>query len=66
MERSDDEILERDNRTAKRIKQDLLFFGGSSDPNAREVQRIEFKQEKDSNGKLVEDSFVACDSTRKR
>eukprot|EP00965_Chrysotila_dentata_P215616 6188877-Pleurochrysis_carterae.AAC.2 len=32
LERSEDEILERDNRTAKRKTHDLLYWGGSSNP----------------------------------
>eukprot|EP00965_Chrysotila_dentata_P005742 189383-Pleurochrysis_carterae.AAC.1 len=66
MERSDDEILERGNRTAKRIKHDLLFFGGSSDPTKSKVTRVAFKPDRDAEGKRVEESYVAEESTRKR
>eukprot|EP00965_Chrysotila_dentata_P120808 3995768-Pleurochrysis_carterae.AAC.1 len=50
LERSDDEILERDNRTAKRIKSDLILFGRSSDPSKSAVGRVKFKPEKDAEG----------------
>eukprot|EP00965_Chrysotila_dentata_P198910 6179085-Pleurochrysis_carterae.AAC.1 len=50
LERSDDKILERDSRTAKRIKSDLIFFGGSGNPSKSAVGRVEFKPEKDAEG----------------
>eukprot|EP00965_Chrysotila_dentata_P072456 2393731-Pleurochrysis_carterae.AAC.1 len=66
LERSDDEILGRDNRTAKRIKHDPLFFAGSSDPSSSTVMRVQFKPERDAEGRVVEDSFVVEESSRKR
>eukprot|EP00965_Chrysotila_dentata_P221890 6192652-Pleurochrysis_carterae.AAC.2 len=44
LERVDDEILERDKRTAKRIKADLLYWGGSSDPQKSTVKYVAFKE----------------------
>eukprot|EP00965_Chrysotila_dentata_P157178 5192845-Pleurochrysis_carterae.AAC.1 len=51
LERSDDEILERDNRTAERIKHNPLFFAGSSDPSSSTVMRVQFKPERDAEGR---------------
>eukprot|EP00965_Chrysotila_dentata_P130764 4323486-Pleurochrysis_carterae.AAC.1 len=64
LERSDDEILERDNRTAKRIKSDLLFWGGSSDPDKQIEVRSEFREVLDSEGRVVEYELVESERRR--
>eukprot|EP00965_Chrysotila_dentata_P255056 6212086-Pleurochrysis_carterae.AAC.4 len=48
LEASDDKILERDNRTAKRIKYDLVVFKRNSSPSRSAVGRVKFKPEKDA------------------
>eukprot|EP00965_Chrysotila_dentata_P216502 6189419-Pleurochrysis_carterae.AAC.2 len=53
LERSDDEILERDNRTAKRIKAGLLYWGGSSDPKQQKIVCQQFKEVKDDQGQVL-------------
>eukprot|EP00965_Chrysotila_dentata_P113085 3736380-Pleurochrysis_carterae.AAC.1 len=66
LERSDDaEILERNNRTAKRIKEDLVCFGGSSDRDKAIVERVEFKSVKDNAGVETRE-FEEVGSQRKR
>eukprot|EP00965_Chrysotila_dentata_P252339 6210629-Pleurochrysis_carterae.AAC.1 len=37
LSRHDDKVLERKNRTAKRIKSNLLFWGGSSKPDETHI-----------------------------
>eukprot|EP00965_Chrysotila_dentata_P005205 170712-Pleurochrysis_carterae.AAC.1 len=48
--RVDDEILERDNRTTGRIRQNLLFWGGSSDPACAEQVRHVMRPVLDDDG----------------
>ena len=43
-------MLERDNRTAKRIKRNMLFWGGSDDPNQASFARTDFKEWLDASG----------------
>eukprot|EP00965_Chrysotila_dentata_P237326 6201833-Pleurochrysis_carterae.AAC.1 len=64
LERGDDEILERDNRTAKRVKSNLLFWGGTSNPERRTEVRAEFKEVQDAGGEVVD--FEQLESQRRR
>eukprot|EP00965_Chrysotila_dentata_P052168 1730966-Pleurochrysis_carterae.AAC.1 len=50
LERSDDEILELDNKSVKHIKYDLIFLGGSSYPSKSVVEETEFQPEKEADG----------------
>eukprot|EP00965_Chrysotila_dentata_P258927 6213395-Pleurochrysis_carterae.AAC.2 len=60
--RVDDEILERDNRTTGRICQNLLFWGGSSDPagaaQTRHVMRPVLDAEGQETGEFREVAVV--------
>eukprot|EP00965_Chrysotila_dentata_P179517 5928174-Pleurochrysis_carterae.AAC.1 len=38
--RVDDEILERDNRTTGRIRQNMLYWGSCSDPSCSQVTKF--------------------------
>ena len=63
--RSDDEVLERDNRTAKRIKCNMLFWGGSEDPNQASFARTDFREWLDASGKGTGVTYK-IDTHRKR
>eukprot|EP00965_Chrysotila_dentata_P160307 5293340-Pleurochrysis_carterae.AAC.1 len=60
--RVDDEILERDNRTTGRIRQNMLFWGGSSDPaqaaQTRHVMRPILDAEGQQTGEFSEVAVV--------
>eukprot|EP00965_Chrysotila_dentata_P166911 5511347-Pleurochrysis_carterae.AAC.1 len=64
LERSDHEMLKRDNRTAKRIKSDLLLWGGSSDPDKQIEVQSEFREVLDFEGRVVE--YALVESERRR
>eukprot|EP00965_Chrysotila_dentata_P101474 3349954-Pleurochrysis_carterae.AAC.1 len=64
LERGDDEILERDNRTAKRIKNDLLFWGGSSDPEKHVQALTHFEEVKDDAGELLGMELIQSERRR--
>eukprot|EP00965_Chrysotila_dentata_P042214 1400305-Pleurochrysis_carterae.AAC.1 len=57
LSRCDDVVLERDNRTAKRIKGGMLFWGGSSDPDKSTVERSEFREWVDANGEGTGETY---------
>eukprot|EP00965_Chrysotila_dentata_P018544 617670-Pleurochrysis_carterae.AAC.1 len=48
--RVDDEILERDNRTTGRIRQNMLFWGGSSDPAQKKQMKHVMRPVLDESG----------------
>eukprot|EP00965_Chrysotila_dentata_P096805 3199320-Pleurochrysis_carterae.AAC.1 len=57
LSRADDEVLERDNRTAKRIKGNMLYFGGSSDPDKAVLERSEFREWLDADGQPTGETY---------
>eukprot|EP00965_Chrysotila_dentata_P259309 6213516-Pleurochrysis_carterae.AAC.2 len=48
--RVDDEILKRDNRTTGRIRQNMIFWGGSSDPAEKDQSKHVMKPVLDADG----------------
>eukprot|EP00965_Chrysotila_dentata_P224784 6194388-Pleurochrysis_carterae.AAC.1 len=66
LERNGVEILERDNRTAKRIKGDLIYFGGSSNPERSTITPSEFRELTDSEGRRTGELELIEASERRR
>eukprot|EP00965_Chrysotila_dentata_P253521 6211285-Pleurochrysis_carterae.AAC.2 len=63
--RVDDEILERDNRTTGRIRQNMLFWGESSDPSCAQVTKHVMRPVVDAHGdETSEYREVAVKATR--
>eukprot|EP00965_Chrysotila_dentata_P003142 102686-Pleurochrysis_carterae.AAC.1 len=60
LSRVDDEILERDNRTTGRIRQNMLFWSGSSDPVQAAQTRHVMRPVLDAEGQQTGDLLVCC------
>eukprot|EP00965_Chrysotila_dentata_P191303 6174428-Pleurochrysis_carterae.AAC.1 len=53
LSRHDDEVLERENRTAKRIKSNLIFWGGSSKPEDKHFNDLRAARPSDENDSVT-------------